>query len=307
MKHAVITGPTGVVGISLMEELTANKVEVTAVCRPGSVNAKRIPALPGVRIVYCALNDMVHLPDAVGKPADVMFHFGWEGTYGADRDDLYAQNRNVEYTMDAVKAAARLGCTVFIGAGSQAECGRVEGKISPDTPCNPMTAYGAAKLSACHMGRLQCRQYGIRHNWLRILSMYGPYDKEYTMIMTGIRRLLAGERPKYTKGEQLWDYIYSKDAARAFYLTALFGRENALYCLGSGKPRLLKDYIYAIRDAVNPNLPIGIGELDYYPNQVMKLWADISSLQEDTGFAPQYSFEEGIAQTVQWARSHPQI
>ncbi len=305
IRHAVITGCTGVVGVSLIQTLAAAGVEVTAVCRPGSPNAARIPRLRGVRVIFCALSDLGHLPERVGKPADVLFHFGWEGTYGAERDDVDAQNRNVAYTLDAVRAAAELGCRVFLGAGSQAECGRVEGKISPDTPCMPVTAYGAAKLAACHMGRVLCHRYGIRHNWLRILSVYGPYDKEYTMIMTGIRSLLAGERPRYTKGEQLWDYLYSEDAAQAFYRTARFGKEDGLYCLGSGNPRLLKEYIRAVRDAVDPALPIGLGELDYYPNQVMKLWADIRSLQEDTGFVPQYRFEEGIARTVQWARENP--
>ena len=57
-----------------------------------------------------------------------------------------------------------------------------------------------------------------------------------------------------------------------------------------------------IRDAVNPELEIGLGELDYYPKQVMHLEADISNLTADTGFLPAYSFEEGIRETVAWAR-----
>ena len=67
---------------------------------------------------------------------------------------------------------------------------------------------------------------------------------------------------------------------------------------------MLKDYIYAIRDAVDPSIDIGIGEIDYYPNQVMHLEADISNLTEDTGFAPKYSFEEGIKETVEWAKEN---
>ena len=80
------------------------------------------------------------------------------------------------------------------------------------------------------------------------------------------------------------------------------GRDGAIYLFGTGKPQRLKDYILMIRDAVNPNLEIGLGELDYYPNQVMHLEADISNLTADTGFVPEYSFEEGIRETVAWAR-----
>ena len=60
----------------------------------------------------------------------------------------------------------------------------------------------------------------------------------------------------------------------------------------------------ATRDAVDPSIELGIGELDYYPNQVMHLEADISNLTEDTGFVPQYSFEEGIRETVEWVKGH---
>ena len=80
------------------------------------------------------------------------------------------------------------------------------------------------------------------------------------------------------------------------------GRDGAVYCLGSGQARPLREYIYEIRDAIDPALPLGIGELAYYPNQVMHLEADISALRADTGFAPRYSFREGIRETIRWAR-----
>lgn len=59
------------------------------------------------------------------------------GTIGEKRNDLYMQNLNIKYTLDAVELARRLGCNTFIGAGSQAEYGRVDGIISPNTPTNP--------------------------------------------------------------------------------------------------------------------------------------------------------------------------
>ena len=122
------------------------------------------------------------------------------------------------------------------------------------------------------------------------------------MVMSGIAALLRGERPSYTKGEQVWDYIYSKDAARAFRLVAERSPHGSIYCFGTGKPRLLRDFIFAIRDAVDPSLEVGIGERDYYPNQVMHLEADISNLTADTGFVPAYTFEQGIRETVDWMR-----
>ena len=124
------------------------------------------------------------------------------------------------------------------------------------------------------------------------------------MVMSGIIKMLKGERPQYTKGEQIWDYIYSKDAAKAFRLVAQKGKDGAIYCLGTGQTRTLREFILSIRDAIDPGLEIGIGEIDYYPNQVMHLEADISNLMEDTGFSPQYTFEEGIRETIEWVEAN---
>ena len=114
------------------------------------------------------------------------------------------------------------------------------------------------------------------------------------MIMSGINALLNGQRPIYTKGEQLWDYLYCDDAANALFLAAERGNDGCVYCVGSGEARPLRDYIFAIRDAVAPGADIGIGEAPYSEKQVMYLCADISDLRSDTGFSPTVSFEDGI-------------
>ena len=309
IKRAVITGPTGAVGVALINELISNDIEVTAVCRRGSKRMGSIPKDPKVKIAECNLEELWSLPEMLGVKDgegdyDAFYHFAWDGTYGDTRQDTALQTRNIEYTIDAVHAAKKLGCKVFIGAGSQSEYGHVDGVLHPDTPCNPDNGYGIAKLAASRMSRIECEKLGIRHEWCRIVSLYGPYDGQYTMVMSNIIKMCKGENPKCTKGEQVWDYIYSKDAARAFRLVAERGTDGAVYLLGTGQTRLLKDYIYAIRDAVEEITGIHtepeIGAIPYYPNQAMHLEADISNLTGDTGFAPVSGFEEGIRETIEW-------
>lgn len=302
MKRAVITGPTGAIGLALIESLTAHGYTVTAVVRPGSKRAERIQTGGSVRRVDCDLSQLSQLPSQIPEGADVFYHFGWDGTFGDSRNNMYGQNLNVKYALDAVDAAAAMGCTTFIGAGSQAEYGRFEGKLNAGTPAFPENGYGIAKLCAGQMTRILCAQKGIRHIWPRILSIYGPYDGAQTMVMSTIRKLLDHEKPACTKGEQMWDYLYAKDAALAMMLLAEKGLDGRIYCIGSGQVRPLRDYIEKIRDAVDPQLPVGFGEVPYADKQVRYLCADITDLKEDTGFAPQYSFDEGIRETVEWCR-----
>ena len=74
----------------------------------------------------------------------------------------------------------------------------------------------------------------------------------------------------------LWDYLFSEDCAKAFLLIAEKGKNGAIYTVGSGNAIPLKNYMEVIRDIINPNFKIGFGNIDYYPNQVMYLCADIS-------------------------------
>lgn len=301
----VITGPTGAIGIALAQEYISRNVEVLAVCRKNSNRIAGLPQSPLLHILELDMKDYgEYQPDADFTDYDIFYHFAWDGTTGADRDDMYLQHANVGYTLDAVFLAKKLGCHTFVGAGSQAEYGRTETGLNSDVPVFPENGYGMAKLCAGQMSRVLCGRIGLRHIWTRILSVYGPGDGPFSMVMQTIRKLLNGEIPQFTKGEQMWDYIYSKDAARAMLLLGERGRDGGIYCIGSGSARPLSEYIEIIRDSINPEATIMLGAIPYSDRQVMHLVADIEELQRDTGFSPETDFETGICETIKWVKDN---
>lgn len=302
MKRIIITGPTGTIGMALIQKCLGYNIEVAAVCHRSSERISRIPVSDLVRIVECDLDELRTLPGMLQDKYDAFFHLAWACTKGIGRNDTEAQVRNIRYTLDAADTAKELGCECFIGAGSQAEYGRYEGKLNSEVPTFPEHGYGIAKLCAGQMSRIRCEQLEIRHIWFRILSIYGKYDGERTMVMSSVRSMLSGESPEYTPAEQKWDFLYCDDAAEALLLAAQKGKDGAIYCLGSGEARPLREYIEIMRDEINPDLPLKLGAKPYADKQVMHLCADITDLQRDTGFVPRYSFEEGIRETIQWAR-----
>lgn len=304
MKKAIITGATGAIGSALVRELISRNIEVLVLCRADSNRIDRIPEHPLVRKIFCDLRNLDQVENTTGYTYDVFYHFAWRGTIGPERNDMYLQNENVKNSLDAVRLAQRFGCHTFIGAGSQAEYGRVEGLLGSNTPTNPETGYGIAKLCSGQMTRELAHSLGIRHIWTRILSVYGPYDGERTMVMSVINSLCHHTVPKCTKGEQEWDYLYSKDAARAFRMLGENGVDGKTYVLGSGSIQPLAEYIKAICSAAAPDIEADFGAIPYAQKQVMYLGANISELQEDTGFTPAYSFEEGIRETVQWYKEN---
>ena len=297
---AVVTGATGAIGMALIELLEKNKIKTLVLCRKDSPRSLRIKENDYIKKVDCPLSEMKNFHSQ--EKYDIFFHFAWDGTFGENRNNLYLQNDNVRYTLDAVNLASRLGCNTFIGAGSHAEYGRCEGDIAPNTPANPETGYGIAKLCAGLLSREEAQRLSIKHIWVRILSVYGSYDTERTMVMSTIKKLMQGEVPEFTPAEQMWDYLYSKDAAKAFLALAEHGKSGEVYCLGSGESHPLKEYILKIRDEVDSEGKLDIGKIPYAAKQPMYLKADITKLNAHTGFTPSYTFEEGIAETVLWAK-----
>lgn len=301
----IVTGPTGALGMALIREYTGCGIEVLAICHKASKRRERISRLPLVRVLELDMEEYAaYVPGEDIKGYDIFYHFAWSGTTGAARNDLELQHGNIGYAVDAVRLAHKFGCHTFIGAGSQAEYGRVEGKLSADTPAFPENGYGMAKLCAGQMTRIACTQLNMKHIWVRILSVYGPYDGENSMIISAIRKLLDGEKADFTKGEQKWDYLYSGDAARAMRLLGEKGRDGVVYCLGSGKAQPLSEYIMMLKDAVDSRIEVTLGGIPYAGGQVMYLCADNRQLKEDTGFVPEVDFKTGILQTVEWVKNN---
>jgi nucleoside-diphosphate-sugar epimerase len=294
INKAVVTGATGVIGSALVKMLHERGIMTYALCRPSSPNSKNIK-----KFAEIIESDLSCYDSAIKiiKQADVFFHLGWDCKSRQERYNPFSQSLNINYTLKAVEAAYVMRCAVFVGAGSQAEYGYVNGALKPETPANPECAYGMAKLSAGQLSRLLCQQKQIRHVWTRILSVYGAYDREDYFINYVFYSLRKGEKPKLTKCEQIWDYMYCDDAARAFILLAEKG--DGYYPLGSGEARKLREYAEDIKSIVNPGAEIGYGELPYGENQIMYLCADITALKNDTGFTPAFTFIEGIKRMMQ--------
>lgn len=187
---------------------------------------------------------------------------------------------------------------VFIGAGSQAEYGVQSVDLTPELPVKPESGYGIAKYATGKLSAMLCKSLGMRQNWVRNLSVYGPNDGENTLISYVIRELKAGRSPELTKCEQIWDYLYADDAGDAILAIAEKGVDGKAYPLGSGKGRRLSDYIEDIRQAINPSIEVKFGAKEYYSHQPMYLVADLKKLSADTGWSLSWSFGEGIRMLI---------
>lgn len=318
MKKVVITGATGAIGRALISVCIKAGYEVLAVVHRNSQRASELEKIEHCKVLYLDFSEYDNALDemqkqgiafdsfavqdsnaisthekAIADEYELFFHLAWGAPFGKDRENLPLQLENVCASLAAVRFAKALGCSTFIGSGSQAEYGRVKGKLSPDTPTFPETGYGSAKLCAGQMTRLVCEQVGMKHIWTRILSVYGPHDGEQSLISVAVNDMMNQQETFFSPCDQMWDYIYSEDAARAMLLCAQKGKHGSVYVIGSGEAHPLKQYIQKIAEITNYKKEIGFGKRAYNDKQVMYLQADISLLKE-LGFIPKVSFENGI-------------
>ena len=137
---------------ALVKTLAKAGVETYVVCHRGSPRNVSILEHPCIHKVECDMEEIDRLPELIGKSVEAFFHLAWLGTQvNSNRMDMYLQNTNVKQALDTVYVAKALGCKVYVGAGSQAEYGRIDGVIHPDSPTNPISGYGMAKLCAGQM------------------------------------------------------------------------------------------------------------------------------------------------------------
>ena len=294
--NIIVTGATGAVGSAVVRRAIAKGKDVTCIVHRNSKRLGNLPQSDRVHIVECDLHDYKTL--SLDGQYNAFIHLSWEKTFGASRDDAEVQTRNIQYTLDAVQLAHRSGCSVFVGAGSQAEYGVQSVDLTPDLPVKPESGYGIAKYAAGKLSAMLCGNFGMRQCWVRILSVYGPNDGANSLISYLIREFKAGNSPQLTKCEQMWDYLYADDAADAILAVAEKGKDGKAYPLGSGCGRRLSEYVEDIRNAINPTIEAQFGAKDYYPHQPMHMVADITELSLDTGWRASISFEEGIARLI---------
>ena len=289
-----MTGATGTLGVSLIKNLIKKNIEVLAILNINSKRIDNVPKSEKVKIIKYDMKDYDKIENTKKEIYDVLYHFAWNGTFGKDRDDKNLQDENIKNSVKAVYLAKRFGCEKIIFAGSQAEYGIKKEKLKVDMKMEPITEYGKAKLITCEKTKKLAKELGIIHIWVRILSLYGPYDGEKTLVMSLIKNLLEKKEFNLTKCEQIWDYLYSDDASDFFIKVAETINDDKIYVIGSDDNRLLKDYVEDIKNVVNKNGKLNYGAIEYKKNQVMFLSTDASEVKKDLDWCKKTEFKEGI-------------
>lgn len=233
------------------------------------------PRFSGVRHVYhfAGIGDIV---PSIEKPLEYM-------------------EVNVQGTVRVLESARVAGVEKLVYAASSSCYGLAAVPTREDHPIQPQYPYALSKW----MGEQACfhwhEVYGLPVNAVRIFNAYGPrvrttgaYGAVFGVFM---RQKLAG-KPFTVVGDgtQRRDFVFVTDVARAFFLAATTPKRGQVWNLGTGDPQSINRLVALIGGPV-VHVPKRPGEPD-------ATWADSTRIRRDLGWAPEVSFEEGVARMM---------
>lgn len=179
------------------------------------------------------------------------------------------------------------------------------------TPYSPSSPYSASKASSDHLVRAWNRTYGLPVLVTNCSNNYGPYHFPEKLIPLMILNALQGKAlPVYGNGQQIRDWLFVEDHARALYTVVTQGQVGETYNIGGHNEKANIDVVLTIcslLEELAPNKPQGIEryrDLITYvkdrPGHDVRYAIDASKIERELGWTPKESFETGLRKTVEW-------
>lgn len=187
----------------------------------------------------------------------------------------------------------------------------VDDLFSETTPYAPSSPYSASKAASDHLVRAWLRTYGLPVLITNCSNNYGPYHFPEKLIPLMILNALDGKPlPVYGNGQQVRDWLYVEDHARALLKVVSEGQVGETYNIGGHNEQKNLDVVHAIcalLEELAPQKPAGIAryeELITYvqdrPGHDLRYAIDASKIERELGWVPEETFASGLRKTVQW-------
>jgi len=291
---AVVTGGAGFIGSHMVDLLLSEGMQVCVV--DNFVGGHRSNLAhhrddSRLRIVEADIRDVEAIRPAFDN-ARYVFHFAGIGDIvpSIERPIDYMAT-NVQGTVHVLECAREAGVEKFVYAASSSCYGLADTPTRETHPVRPQYPYALSKYQGEEAVMHWHQVYGLPANSVRIFNAYGTRVRTtgaYGAVFgVFLRQKLAGK--PYTvvgDGTQRRDFIYASDLAKAFLAVARSEKSGEIYNAGGGNPQ-----------SINRLVELLGGEVAYVPKRPGEpdvTWADISKLQNELGWAPEVSFEEGV-------------
>jgi len=184
-----------------------------------------------------------------------------------------------------------------------------EGYFTEATAYDPRSPYSASKAGSDHLVRAWWHTYALPITVTNCSNNYGPYHFPEKLIPLIILKALAGEPlPVYGQGQNIRDWLFVEDHARAIHCVVETAPIGSTYNVGGNAERKNIDVVHAICDVLDQLRPRADGrsyraQISFVadrPGHDFRYAIDAARIRRDLGWAPRHDFQSGILTTVQW-------
>lgn len=302
MNKVIVLGANGYIGSRLSLTLAESGYDVVALV-DSRFNYSHLRGRDNLQTIEFTLEELKKLyNNPYLEGVDALYNMAWSSVNAKLRNEADEQVKNIEHGLHVLQLAEQLGIKRVIVPGSAAEVSCGDGVITGKEVPAPSDMYSSAKVATRYICQTYARQHQIDLVWTLVTSIYGPGRDDNNLITYAIKTLIRGEKPSFTGLEQEWDYLYIDDLIKALIILGEKGKGGEIYPIGSGEHKTLREYVELIRDIINSELPLGIGDLPYKdPNRIDNQILDISMIA-NLGFMHSFDFETGIKMVIDYIR-----
>jgi dTDP-glucose 4,6-dehydratase len=325
-KRFLVTGGAGFIGSALVRHILAatghDVLVVDKLTYAGNLDSLQpVKGQPGFRFVRADIADAAAMKAALADfEPDVIVHLAAESHVDRSIDGPAAFiETNVVGTFVLLQQAlgywralpkAKAEGFRFHHVSTDEVFGSLhaQGEFSEDSPYRPNSPYSASKAASDHLVRAWHHTYGLPVVISNCSNNFGPCHFPEKLIPLIILNALEGKPlPVYGKGENVRDWLYVEDHARALLLIAERGRVGDSYNVGANCERTNIAVVRAVCALMDELAPDAVGPRERLitfvadrPGHDLRYAIDARKLRQELGWAPQESFESGLRKTVEW-------
>lgn len=296
MRKVIVTGANGFIGSSLIEKLVAKGISVVALDL--SFSGLCLPESDLIHRIKTRLDSIEEILETIPVDSyDAFYHFAWQGVNGTDKADPTVQLKNCQMAINCAAAARALNCKRFLCAGTIAE--QATNSLGHLDKTSGGMMYGVAKHCTHLILETWCKNIGQDFVWMQFSNIYGPKNRTGNLVSYTIGKLIKEKEATFGPATQPYDFIFVDDLIEAVYRLGEKNTSHNCYFIGSGEPRILKDYLLEIGKQCGHEEQIKIG---VRPDDGIVYTMDMfdnSALVADIGDYVSRSFSEGIKYTIE--------